>query len=231
VARAAVYRAPAAGPGGMLLSAVGAVATAIVILGVAALPFANPAWIHFEQDRAGAAALTGYSAPDVVAATDGILHDLVFGGDFAVAVGGSVVLDASERGHMRDVRGVFGGFAVAILAAAALLAILALQARGAGAWAVAARARLWAAIRRGAAWLAVVLAVVGAVALVAFDAVFELVHEILFPGGNYTFDPRTEKLVQLFPIQFWSETGLAYGAVALAIAVAVAWYAGTRAVA
>ena len=37
---------------------------------------------------------------------------------------------------------------------------------------------------------------------------FELFHELLFAGGSYTFDPLHERLVQLFPEQFWSETAI-----------------------
>ena len=40
---------------------------------------------------------------------------------------------------------------------------------------------------------------------------------LLFPGGSYTFDPRTERLVQLFPFRFWFETSLALGALILLV--------------
>ena len=36
-------------------------------------------------------------------------------------------------------------------------------------------------------------------------------HRIFFAGGTYLFDPRTERLVQLFPDQFWSETSIVLG--------------------
>jgi hypothetical protein len=41
------------------------------------------------------------------------------------------------------------------------------------------------------------------------------------------FDPRTEKLVQLFPDQFWSETSVALAGAVLVLAVLVA-VVGTR---
>lgn len=210
--------------------AVVSLAAAIVILGVAAIPFATPAWMHFEQDRAGAAALTGYTPQGVHDATDGILHDLAFGGDFNVAGPGLVpVLDSAERAHMRDVRGVFGGFVVAALVSLAILVVAFRSARRRSDPRPAARA--WAAVRRGLSWLAVLLVVLGAIAVVAFNAALETFHEIFFPGGNFNFDPRTEKLVQLFPEQFWFETALAYGALAIALSVGLGWYAGRRAAA
>ena len=56
-------------------------------------------------------------------------------------------------------------------------------------------------------------------ALVAFDQLFELFHEIFFPAGSYLFDPTTDRLVQLFPFQFWEETALVVGAVIIVIAL------------
>ena len=49
------------------------------------------------------------------------------------------------------------------------------------------------------------------VALVAFDWLFETFHSLFFPGGSYDFDPATERLVQLFPFQFWQETAIVVG--------------------
>ena len=59
---------------------------------------------------------------------------------------------------------------------------------------------------------------------VAFDQAFEVFHELFFAGGTYTFDPSTDRLVQLFPIQFWEETTLALGVVLVVIAGAFAWW-------
>jgi integral membrane protein (TIGR01906 family) len=209
----------AANLGGAVVS----LAVAIVILGVTVPPFMTPAWMASEQGRAGASALTGYAAGDLRTATDAIVHDLVLGGDFDVAVAGQPVLDADERAHMRDVRGAFAGFGVVVLAAGAVLALAAWRTRGA------ARLRAWSAVRRGATSLTILLVVLGVIAIVAFDAALEVFHQLLFPGGNYAFDPGTEKLVQLFPIQFWSDTALAYGGVAIGLALLVAWFAGRRA--
>ncbi len=208
---------------GRIGGAIVSFAVAIVLLGIAAIPFANPLWIHTEQDRVGAATLTGYSQGDLRAATDGILHDLALGGGFDVSVAGAPVLDAAERSHMVDVRGAFSGFAGALVLSVVVVLVAGFLARTA-----AARAELWLAVRSGANSLAILLGVIGVAAVFAFDAAFEVFHEILFPGGNFNFDPRTEKMVQLFPERFWSETALAYGAVAIVLALAVAWYARRR---
>ena len=61
--------------------------------------------------------------------------------------------------------------------------------------------------------------------MVAFDALFETFHEVLFPAGSYTFDPATERLVQLFPFQFWQETAIVVGVVIVAGCALVAAFA------
>lgn len=199
-------------------------AAAIVVVAISILPFLTPAWVGFEQGRTNAAGLTGYSEADLRTATNAILHDLVLGPpDFAVEVAGAPVLEERERSHMRDVRGVFAGFGLFALASAGVLVAGVLGARRMGH-----EERAWRAIRTGMRVLIVGIVVAGVVATVAFDAAFEVFHELFFPGGSYTFDPRTDKLVQLFPFDFWSETTIVLGVVIVGIAVLVAWLAGRR---
>jgi integral membrane protein (TIGR01906 family) len=201
------------------------VATAVVILGASVAPFLAPPAIRFEQDRAGAAALTGFSGAQLDTITGSLVGDLLlWQSDFRVAIDGVPVLNDAERSHMRDVRKVFAGFWLVVLAAAAVLAV------GFGRAGVGeARAEAWRAIRNGARGLAVAVAVVGAFAIVAFDAAFELFHRLFFSAGNYTFDPRTNRLVQLYPEQFFSEIAIAVGVVVFGVAVLTAWYSGMRA--
>jgi integral membrane protein (TIGR01906 family) len=208
-----------------LAALVTALAAAVVVIAIAILPFLTPAWVSFEQGRTGAAALTGYTTEELTGATNAILHDLVVGPpEFAVTVRGAPVLEERERAHMRDVRGVFAGFyAFAIVAAVALAALYA------GARRMGHPERAWAAIAAGTRWLIVGVVVAGVIAAVAFDALFELFHTLFFPAGSFTFDPRTDHLVQLFPFDFWSETTIVLGVVIVAIAAVVAVVTGRRA--
>jgi len=194
-----------------------ALATGLAIVAVTLPLFLNPVWVAFEQGRAQATAWTGYQEPQLRQATDAILADLVFGPPaFDVTIDGEPVLNARERGHMRDVRGVFiGFFALALVGAAGALAIAARRRAEA-------RRGTWRAARGGAAGLAIVLVGTGAIAFVAFDALFETFHRLIFAGGSYTFDPSTERLVQLFPFQFWQETAILVGALSIVLAVVVA---------
>jgi integral membrane protein (TIGR01906 family) len=201
-----------------------ALATAVVIVAVAILPFLTPAWVDFDQGRTGAIGYTGYSHDELRSATDSILADLVIGPpEFDVTVRGVAVLNERERGHMRDVRSVFAGFAIlAIVAAAGVVAAIA------GARRLGHPERAWAAVRNGARGLAVGVVVGGVIAFFAFDAAFEVFHRLFFPGGTYTFDPRTDRLVQLFPFDFWLQTTMAVGVVILVLTVVVARFAGGR---
>lgn len=201
-----------------------AVATAVVVIAVVLPLFLNPVWVAFEQGRAQAAAWTGYSEPQLRAATDAILADLVLGPpDFDVVIDGQPVLNERERSHMGNVRGVFMGFfaIAAVLAVAAVIVAARLRASGGP-------GRTWRAVRNGALGLIVGLGLVGVVALVAFDALFQIFHQVFFAGGTYTFDPTTERLVQLFPFQFWQETAVAVGVVAAVVAAVVAVVAHRR---
>ena len=207
-------------PARVAASVLTALAGAIVILALAVVPFLNPAWVAFEQDRSDAAGWTGYEQADLRAATNAILVDLVLGPpDFDATVGGQPVLTETERGHMRDVRSVFAAFAALAAGAAAWLVIA--RWRGGAAW-------FWTVVRGGAVALVVGLAAAALIATLAFDAAFDLFHRLVFSGGNWAFDPATSRLVQLFPMQFWFETTLAVGAVAVVIALGAAVLARGR---
>lgn len=206
--------------GGRAASLLTGVAVALTIVAVAIIPFLTPTWAAFAQDRAEAAAWTGFTPDDLRTATDAILADLVLGPpDFDVKIGGIPVLNEREQEHMRDVRTVFVGL---YAAAAVSVVVLLVASRRRD------RVRLWRSVRRGAIGLIVGTVVVGIIGLVAFDQLFEVFHRIFFPPGSYLFDPTTDRLVQLFPFQFWEESAMAVGAVIIALSLFTAWVAGRR---
>ena len=199
-----------------LLSILVAVATIVLIIGLSVVVFLNPMWVGFEQDRSGAEQATGYSSVQTHDVTNGVLSDLVLGPPaFAQMVDGSPVFSDRERSHLADVRSVFSAFGILVLLAAFVLVGARLVARGAP----------WyrRAIGLGAVVLFGAVIVGGIVSLVAFDQAFEVFHELFFAGGTYLFDPATDRLVQLFPIQFWEETTFALGLLLLIVSTIVAW--------
>jgi len=121
---------------------------------------------------------------------------------------------------MADVRTVLMSLGLVAFLAALLLTGVGAASRG--------RRWFWRAVATGARVLAVGVVVVGIGFALFFDAAFELFHEVFFPAGTYTFDVRTEKLVQLFPDQFWSETSVAIAGAILVLAIVVAFGVGRR---
>jgi integral membrane protein (TIGR01906 family) len=203
---------------GALVALVTGVAATLVIVALAIVPFLNPAWVGFAQGRAQAEAWTGFTPEELRAVSVEILADLVVGPPaFDVALGGEPVLSEAERGHMRDVRGVFLGLFVTAAAAAVVLGALFLGARDA-----VARRRLWSRLERTAIVIVAVTLLGGAAGLVLFDAAFALFHQVFFPGGNWQFDPLTDRLVQLFPQSFWVESTIAVGVVVVLLAAVLA---------
>ena len=203
-----------------------AASTALLLLGGSILLFLNPVYVGFEQARTGVPALTGYTTLQLNTLSGQILGDLVlWQGGFDETVDGVAVLKRDEVQHMLDVRGVFAGL-FALAAASAVVVVVAFRrARDPEA-----RAAAWRSVAAGARGLAIGVAVVGVFAVLAFDAAFEVFHELFFPPGSYTFDPRTDKLVQLFPEAFWSETTIVVGVVIVVAAVGTWWIARRRAV-
>ena len=190
------------------------VATPCAVVGVAVLLFLNPVWVGFDQGRTDVPELTGYSPAEVTQVTGSILSDLVFGPPtFDVAVNGVPVLQERERSHMADVRTVLLDLGLVALLAAIVLLVAGFGSRGAN-W-------FWRAVGTGGRVLVGGVIVVGLAFAIFFEQAFELFHEIFFPAGTYLFDPRSSKLVQLFPDQFWSETSVGIALAVLVLGIVV----------
>ena len=208
-------------------------ATPLVILAVLLLLLMTPFYMHAVLDAAGSAAILGVAPAEAHELSDRTVGELVFGpGTFgAVPCGPDVArlsdnaydcfYDEAERAHLRDARLVLTGFLILATAAAYTLVLQAKRSRG-STW-------FWRSVARGAGVLAVALTVVGAFFLVAFDTAFELFHRIFFPGGNWAFDPATQRLVQLYPIAFWQLTVAALGVLAVGGGSVTWWLARRRA--
>lgn len=132
--------------------------------------------------------------------------------------GGTVALEyftPDERAHMADVRQVFVGAQLAALVGlvAAILLLTRAATRSRAAVLVLARD---AAITAGTTTLVVAVA-----AATAFDPLFLLFHEILFPQGNFLFGPESN-LLALYPDQYWYGVTLRVGLTFVAAMAAIA---------
>ncbi len=67
---------------------------------------------------------------------------------------------------------------------------------------------------------------VGIVALVGFDSAWEQLHEVIFPNDLWLLDPRTDRLIQMFPETFWAEATFIVVGMALAEAAVLVGAAG-----
>jgi integral membrane protein (TIGR01906 family) len=202
-----------------LAGTVVAIATGLVIVGVTMALFFNPAWVSLAQGRTDAAALTGWTSEQVDSVTRDIVLEVWLGpGTFAQDVAGEPVFNERERAHMADVRQLVMGFYALVLGAGLVLLGLGL----ASGWS----RRFWRAVATGAKILVVGAVAVGVAFALVFDLAFTLFHRLFFAEGTWTFDPATDRLVQLFPFQFWTETTVVLAAVGLLLAIG-AW-AGAR---
>jgi integral membrane protein (TIGR01906 family) len=190
-----------------------ALATILGLVGLAVGLFFNPLWIAFEQDRTRADLWTGYPPATVHAVTDSVVSEVFLGpGTFTQAVAGVPVFNEREQAHMGDVHRVVVVFVLLVVAAIVVLVLGGIRWRARG-W-------FWRAVARGAAILAVGAVVIGSAFAFAFDQAFTLFHDVLFPAGNWEFDPATDRLVQLFPYDFWTETSVAIAVVGLLLTLA-----------
>jgi integral membrane protein (TIGR01906 family) len=193
------------GPARLVLS----FATAVSVLGLALLLLLMPVFMHPALDAAGAPVQLGLSAFQAHALSDRTVAELLLGpGTFTFAgPDGTPFYDGSEAGHLRDVRLVLYGFLV--LAALSLGGVVLAAIRGRS------DPQVWMAVARGGAGLVATVAVLGIFAVLAFNVAFELFHRLLFPGGNWQFDPGSQRLVQLYPLAFWQLTAAAMGVLAV----------------
>lgn len=208
---------------GKLASIVVGVATFLAILGIAAVVLVSPPAFHLGLDQAGSADILGLSGSETYRVSDLTVAELVAGpGTFAFSVpeGGPRFYDPSEASHLRDVRVVLAGFLAAFALAFAVLAVGSVRARHA--------ARYWRAVGGGAAALVVGFIVLGALLIVAFDRLFTLFHVIFFPGGDWAFDPTTERMVQLYPTAFWEYAAAVLAVVGIGLGVVIWWFARRR---
>jgi integral membrane protein (TIGR01906 family) len=141
---------------------------------------------------------------------------------FSEPPAGLGTFSGAEYTHMADVRNVFRGAEVAAVLALAVAAFRLRRARRDGD-----ALRL---VRDGGVVAASGVAVVGIVAVFAFDQLFLLFHELFFPQGNFLFDPSTSNLLRLYPEWYWQgvTAGVAVSFIAAALLAAVGAHLALR---
>jgi integral membrane protein (TIGR01906 family) len=125
-----------------------------------------------------------------------------------------IVFTADEIAHMDDVRKVFIGAQIAAVVALGIAGFRVLRARVQG-------YSLWL-VRDGALAAAGLVTLIGLAAVVAFDQLFLLFHQVFFSQGNFLFDPATSNLIRLYPEWYWQGITAGVGVSFIAVGILVA---------
>ena len=170
-----------------------AVSAAALAIGATTAIFLTPPVVHILLRASDAATLLEVEPRVAEALSDALVGDLLTGGAFEAPLGGAPLLSAGERSHLADVGRLLRAVLVAGLGGLLVLTGARLRRR---AW-------LRAAIRDGAVLIVGGALLAAAAFALAFDATFAFFHGLFFAAGTWTFNPATDRLVQLYPQDFW----------------------------
>lgn len=161
---------------------------------------------------------TGWSYGTIKAAYDDVLNYLTLPNrPFGT---GELKWTADEAAHFADCKVLFNlNLAVMIVSGAATLALVLLE-----------KFKIITLCRpfgRRAYFVSAVTSValpliIGALAAIDFDRAFLIFHGIFFPGKtNWTFDPRTEQIINVMPEEFFMHCAIIIGVGLVAFAAAL----------
>ncbi len=197
-------------------------ATMAVLIAVGVVVLVTPVTHVLLKHSSGGDALALTSA-QANAVSDATIHEILWHGHFNVVTwpDGQPFYNAGEISHLMNVRSLFW--------TTMMLGVVSLSAIALVFWCLRRRAGHWRAIQLGAGLSALIVVVVGAVSSVWFDQAFTIFHEVLFPQGNFTFDPATDVIVSLYPDKFWQLMGGTLGVTILTLALLTWWFAHRKA--
>ena len=177
-----------------------ALAAAALAIGATTAIFLTPPVVHLLLSVSDASTVLGVEPRVAEALSDALVGDLLTDGAFDAPLGDAPLLSASERSHLVDVGALLRAVLVAGLGG--LITLAAARTRR--------RAWLRVAIRDGAALIVGGALVAAAAFTLAFDATFSFFHGLFFAAGTWTFNPATDRLVQLYPQEFWTLAALLF---------------------
>jgi len=177
----------------LLRRALFALAAAALTIAATTAIFLTPPVVHLLLGVSDAPATLGVEPAVAEGLSDALVGDLLTDGAFDAPLGDAPLLSAGERSHLVDV----GGLLRTVLGAGVGGLLLLGSAR--------LRRRTWlrAAARDGALLIAGGALAAAAAFALAFDATFSFFHGLFFAAGTWTFNPATDRLVQLYPERFW----------------------------
>ena len=170
-----------------------AAAAAALTIGATTAIFLTPPVVHLLLSVSDAHTVLGVEPRVAEALSDTLVGDLLTDGAFDAQLGGEPLLSLGERSHLDDVGGLLRAVLGAGLGGLLVLALARVRRR---AW-------LRVAIRDGAALIVGGALAAAAAFALAFDTTFAFFHGLFFAAGTWTFNPATDRLVQLYPLNFW----------------------------
>jgi len=177
-----------------------AVAAAALTIGATTAIFLTPPVVHLLLSVSGASTVLGVEPQVAEALSDALVGDLLTDGAFDAPLGDLPLLSTGERSHLADVGALLRAVLIAGLIGLVTLAFARIRRR---AW-------LRVAIRDGAALIGGGSLLTAAAFTLAFDATFSFFHGLFFAAGTWTFNPATDRLVQLYPETFWTLAALLF---------------------
>jgi integral membrane protein (TIGR01906 family) len=177
----------------LLRRALFALAAAALTIAATTAIFLTPPVVHLLLGVSDSPATLGVEPAVAEGLSDALVGDLLTDGAFDVPLGGAPLLSAGERAHLADVGGLLRTVLGAGVGGLLLLGFARL------------RRRTWlrAAARDGALLIAGGALAAAAAFALAFDATFSFFHGLFFAAGTWSFNPATDRLVQLYPERFW----------------------------
>ena len=170
-----------------------AAAAAALAIGATTAIFLTPPVVHLLLSVSDAHTVLGVEPRVAEALSDALVGDLLTDGAFDAQLGGEPLLSPGERSHLDDVGGLLRAVLGAGLGGLLVLALARVRRR---AW-------LRVAIRDGAALIVGGALAAAAAFALAFDTTFAFFHGLFFAAGTWTFNPEIDRLVQLYPLNFW----------------------------
>jgi integral membrane protein (TIGR01906 family) len=170
-----------------------ALAAAALTIAATTAIFLTPPVVHLLLGVSDAPASLGVEPAVAEGLSDALVGDLLTDGAFDAPLGGAPLLSDGERAHLVDVGGLLRTVLGAGVGGLLLLGFTRL------------RRRTWlrAAARDGAMLIAGGALAAAAAFALAFDATFSFFHGLFFAAGTWSFNPATDRLVQLYPERFW----------------------------
>lgn len=150
--------------------------------------------------------ISGYSAPEIREAYDGVLDYLTIPGrEFSTGV---FAYSEAGKAHFEDCKVLFDLNRNVLLLSAAIVLLLTVLRRKLGPYRLGGRSAPW-----WAGLLALLLPLVlGSLAALDFDRAFVVFHSLFFPGkDNWIFDGRYDQIIRVLPQDFFMHCALLIG--------------------